>query len=97
MQESSLLIEEMVGATTPELDILISKLVQRENCKLPDLAQNLVIFGCQHMASGSKPLWLRLSKMVNSNSIIGAGLLCDDGKGVYHNAVDKANDWMLSS
>jgi hypothetical protein len=50
MQESSLLIEEMVDATTPELVILISKLVQRENCKLPDLTQNLVIFGCQQMA-----------------------------------------------
>jgi hypothetical protein len=49
MQESSLLIEEMVGATTPELVILISKLVQRENCKLPGLVQNLV-FGCQQMA-----------------------------------------------
>ena len=48
MLESLLLIEEMVGATTPELVILISNLAQRENCKLPGLAQNLVI--CQQMA-----------------------------------------------
>jgi hypothetical protein len=61
MQESSLLIEEMVGATTPELVILISKLVQRENCKLPDLAQNLVIFGCQQMA---KRLQTTVTKIV---------------------------------
>jgi hypothetical protein len=54
MLESSLLIEEMVSATTPELVILISKLVQREDCKLPNLAQNLVIFGCQQM-----PKWLQ--------------------------------------
>jgi hypothetical protein len=45
MLESSLLIEEMVCATTPELIILISNLPQRENCKLPGLVQNLVIFG----------------------------------------------------
>jgi hypothetical protein len=61
MLESSLLIEEMVGATTPELVILISKLVQRENCKLPDLAQNLVIFGCQPMA---KQLQTTVTKII---------------------------------
>jgi hypothetical protein len=61
MLESSLLIEEMVGATTPELVILISKLVQRENCKLPGLAQIFVIFGYQQMAK-----WLQttLTKIV---------------------------------
>jgi hypothetical protein len=61
MQESSLLIEEMVGASTPELVILISKLVQRENCKLPGLVQNLVIFGCQQMA---KQLQTTVTKIV---------------------------------
>jgi hypothetical protein len=30
----------MVGATTPELVILISNLPQRENCKLPGLCAN---------------------------------------------------------
>jgi hypothetical protein len=61
MLQSSLLIEEMVGATTPELVILISKLVQRENCKVPDLAQNLVIVGYQQMA---KQLQTTVTKIV---------------------------------
>jgi hypothetical protein len=75
MLESSLLIEEMVGATTPALVILISNLPQRENCKLPGLMQNSVIFGCQQTAKRYKPLQLRPSKMVNFNLIQGAGLV----------------------
>jgi hypothetical protein len=50
MMESLLSIEDMVGATTPELVILVSNLPQKENCKLPGLVQNLLIFGCQQMA-----------------------------------------------
>jgi hypothetical protein len=39
MLESSLLIEKMVGATTPDLVILISNLPQKENCKLSGLCE----------------------------------------------------------
>ena len=39
MMESLLSIEDMVGATTPELVILVSNLPQKENCKLSGLCE----------------------------------------------------------
>jgi hypothetical protein len=51
MLESLLTIEEMVGATTPALVILVPNLPQRENCKPPCLAQSLVILECQQTAN----------------------------------------------